>query len=101
VTKAKDEFAKASERGLELSTEEQELEGARERFHADRKDKAARAEFKEAQKRVARVRRAERALREAKGPPPDVIVKRDGTGRVTGWETPQGDTVAAPGGMEG
>jgi hypothetical protein len=100
VTKAADEIAKAAERGLELTAEEVELEEAREAFHKDRRNKAAREGFKAANRRVARIRHAKRLVREAEGPPPGVNVKRDGTGRVMGWED-KGDAVAAPGGMEG
>lgn len=96
---AKDEAEKAKVRKQRLSAEEVELEGARERFHKDRKSRAARAEFREVQHAVARARQEARRQRESEAPPEGADVKRDADGRVMGWEI-AGDAVAAPGGRD-
>jgi hypothetical protein len=101
ATKAADEIAKASERGLELSDAEVALEHAREKHHKDRKDRAARDEFRDAQAVVAATRIVRRQRREADGPPPEADnIQRDVNGRVMGYNI-GGDSVAVPGGMNG
>jgi hypothetical protein len=101
TTKAADEITKAAERGLELSDAEVALEHAREKHHKDRKDRAARDEFRDAQAVVAAARVVHRRRREADGPPPEAEnVQRDVNGRIMGY-TIGGDAVAVPGGLNG
>ena len=101
TTKAKDELAKAAERGLELTDDEIALEHAREKHHANRKDRAARDEFRDAQARVQVVRVQRRRRREADGPPAEAEnIQRDVNGRVMGYNV-GGDAVAVPGGLNG
>jgi hypothetical protein len=69
VTKAKEEIAKATERGLELSAAEVKLEEAREKVHAKSASNAERKAFKAAQEKVRAQRVEERMAREAAGPP--------------------------------
>jgi hypothetical protein len=101
TTKAKDELAKAAERGLELTDDEIALEHAREKHHANRKDRDARDEFRELQLKVHVVRVQRRRRREADGPPADAEnIQRDVDGRVMGYNV-GGDVVAVPGGLNG
>jgi len=101
TTKAKDELAKAAERGLELTDDEIALEHAREKHHANRKDREARDAFRELQLKVHVVRVQRRRRREANGPPPEAEnIQRDVDGRVMGYNV-GGDVVAVPGGLNG
>jgi hypothetical protein len=101
VTKAADEIAKARERGQDLDDDEVALEEAREKLHANPKDREARDEFRDAQLKVHVVRVQRRRRREADGPPPEAEnIQRDVNGRVMGYNV-GGDAVAVPGGLNG
>jgi hypothetical protein len=97
-----DELDKFSTRGQIHTEAEADLEGAREAFHADPSDPAAREAFHQAQRVVVAERVASRRAREAEGPPADAAeVIRDATGQIFGWTTAAGDAVSAQGGRQG
>jgi hypothetical protein len=66
---ARDEIAKAAERGQELSRDEVALEQLRDKIHGTGASAADRKAFKRQAAKVAKARTAARVQREAEGPP--------------------------------
>jgi hypothetical protein len=66
---AKEEVAKAAERGQHLDRNERKLEELRERLHSASATEKDRKEFKQLSAKVAGARAKARKRREAKGPP--------------------------------
>ena len=104
-----DELDKYSTRGQTPTAAEEELEEAREAWHAAPKGKkidtqetqAAKARFKTAQEAVRAERLEARTTREGEPVPDGATEVRDANGKVYGWMTPTGDAVAAQGGRAG
>lgn len=96
-----DELDKFSTRGQTPTAAEDALEGARENFHSDPSDPAAREAFHAAQQAVVAERVTARRTRESEPPPAGSTPIRDATGQVYGWTTPAGDAVSAQGGRAG
>ena len=85
MSKAKDEIAKATERGIELTKDEVKLEELREKVHKAGATTADRKAYKAQSRRVADARVQSRLERESRGP---ATPANDGDAVVRIGETP-------------